>query len=68
MKTILKAVLILLSIFSVFYLLGAFYSASLIISQWNVTTRFFVSLFGGLISILSTIVFLFFPLNKGGNK
>jgi hypothetical protein len=55
MKNIIKLMFIALLTFTFFYLLGAFYSASLDISMWNVDARFSTILFGGLFSAASII-------------
>lgn len=64
----LKAILLGLFTFGLFYLFGAFYSASFFINQWAESTRFAISLFGGLSTIIVIIVSIITKLTYGGNK
>jgi hypothetical protein len=63
----LKAILLGLFTFGVFYLFGAFYSASFFINQWAEGTRFVVSFIGGLCSVIVIVVSINSDLTYGGN-
>jgi hypothetical protein len=53
-----KALLLFFTVFGLFYLMGAFYSASLDISKWSESTRENVVVIGGFLSVFSTAFFL----------
>ena len=58
MKKIIKSVLVMLFVFTIFYLIGAFFSVSFDISKWEPGCRFFVSMFGGAFSVFSFVFYL----------
>lgn len=49
--------------FSLCYLMGAFFSASFGINNWDTFTRFVVSFLGGIISIMITTIYVIFKSN-----
>ena len=52
MKALLFGVLGFVSVFSVCYLLGSFYSASFYITEWSDNARAAVAFVGGMLSVL----------------
>jgi len=59
MKSTIKSVLLSVALFTTFYLLGSFYSASFDISTWTQVIRGVVSFFGGVIAIFGGIIYKF---------
>jgi hypothetical protein len=64
----LKAILLALFTFGLFYLFGAFYSASFFINQWTDGARFIVSFMGGLCSVIVIVASIINDLVNGGDK
>jgi hypothetical protein len=65
---IIKTVFCTLLTFGLFYLLGAFYSASFNISDWTKDSRFGISLFGGMVSTMVAVVCIAFEYDKKNNE
>lgn len=56
---IIKTILVLISTFSLFYLLGAFYNANFDLKLWSEFSRYCISFLGGIFSIFSSGMYLF---------
>jgi biotin transporter BioY len=65
---IIKTVFCTLLTFGLFYLLGAFYSASFNISDWTKDSRFIISVIGSMFSILVAVLCLAYEYQKKDNE
>jgi hypothetical protein len=63
-KNFIFATLIGVFVFTLFYLIGAFYSVSFNISKWTEETRNFISVFGGMFGLISFVIAFLFNVNK----
>jgi VIT1/CCC1 family predicted Fe2+/Mn2+ transporter len=65
MKQIIKMIIIGSITFTLVYLLGSFYNTTFNITKWSEESRFVISLFGGMFSLVSIISFyIFYTKNK----
>lgn len=58
MKKFILATILGIYAFALWYIIGSFYSTTFDISKWTIETRAVISMFGGLTSFVSIVIYL----------